>query len=111
MVARVFSVDDRDDTGPEPRFDVTVHHNGEAGSGGQLKRLRQEQIDALIDALQQMRREMGGSSFSGALQAELSRLPEPMRHQREEELRAQGITTLEEAGRFFAERNIKAWEW
>jgi len=56
---RVFKVDDGDGSGAEARCDLSVSHNGEAGSGGKLQRLRPEQVDELIAALQQARARMG----------------------------------------------------
>lgn len=51
--ARVFQVDDGDGSGPASRCDLSLRHNGEAGSGGKLKGLNREQVEAAIAALQQ----------------------------------------------------------
>lgn len=60
---RVFKVDDGDGSGAEPRCDVNVKHNGEAGSGGKLQRLRLDQVEELIAALQQALPRMRGAKI------------------------------------------------
>ncbi len=47
---RVYPVDDGDGSGPSLRVDLFLRSNGEAGSGGALRRMREEDLRAIIEA-------------------------------------------------------------
>lgn len=49
---RLYDVDDGDGSGAESRCEVKLRSNGEHGSGGTLPRMRRDEVEALIAALQ-----------------------------------------------------------
>lgn len=49
---RIFEVDDGDGSGAASRCEVKLKSNGEHGSGGILPRMRRDEVEALIAALQ-----------------------------------------------------------